>query len=364
MSEIAAKVSEPSRLSTLVRRRSRNLGLLIAIGGWVVLVSSKNEHFFTTDNARVIGLNMSVTAIAAIGTAILVITGNIDLSIGSNFAMAAIVAASLASDMPVPLAFVIAIAVAGVVGLCNGILCWKVPISPIVITLGSLALVRGIVLVYSHGAPVTDTPSDFTRFGRAVVHGIPMPIIVMVIAAVLAQLVLELTTIGRHCYAVGGNKQAAQAAGINVRRITIGAFIFGGLLVGLSGVLAASRFDAPDPTYGTGFELQVITGVLLGGVSFAGGEGSVFGAILGVLALSLIDAGLVALGIDPFYSDVVQGGLLILAVSFDQIAHVQRERYQKAMAMREQARALEEPHDRGKRLIRTLAVRRAAVRIH
>jgi ribose transport system permease protein len=155
---------------------------------------------------------------------------------------------------------------------------------------------------------------------------------------VLAQLVLELTTIGRHCYAVGGNRQAAQAAGINVRRITIGAFVVGGLLVGLSGVLAASRFDAPDPTYGTGFELQVITGVLLGGVSFAGGEGSVFGAMLGVLALSL------ALGIDPFYSDVVQGGLLILAVSFDQIAHVQRERYQKVMAMREQARMLEERH--------------------
>jgi ribose transport system permease protein len=335
-------IAEPSRLSNIIRRRSRNLGLLIAIGGWVVLVSLKNENFFTSSNARVIGLNMAVTAIAAVGTAILIITGNIDLSIGSNFALAAVVAATLASEMPVPLAFMVAIAVAGVVGLCNGILCWKVPISPIVITLGSLALVRGLVLVYTHGAPVTDTPSDFTRFGRAIVFGIPMPIIVMVIAAVLAQLVLELTTIGRHCYAVGGNKQAAQAAGINVRRITIGAFVVGGLLVGLSGVLAASRFDAPDPTYGTGFELQVITGVLLGGVSFAGGEGSIFGAMLGVLALSLIDAGLVALGIDPFYSDVVQGGLLILAVSFDQIAHVQRERYQKVMAMREQARMLEE----------------------
>ena len=210
------------------------------------------------------------------------------------------------------------------------------------ITLGSLALFRGIVLVKTHGAPVTDTSSDFTRFGRAIEFGVPMPIIVLVIVAFLASLVLGFTTIGRHCYAVGGNKQAAQAAGVNVRRIVIGGFIAGGLLVGLSGVLAASRFDTPDPTYGTGFELQVITGVLLGGVSFAGGEGSIFGAMLGVLSLSLIDAGLVSIGVDPFYSDVVQGGLLILAVSFDQIAHVQRERYQKAMAMREQARLLEE----------------------
>jgi ribose/xylose/arabinose/galactoside ABC-type transport system permease subunit len=342
MSQVAASIPEPSRFSGILRRRSRNLGLLIAIGGWVVLVSAKNSNFATTDNMRVIGLNMAVTAIAAVGTAILIITGNIDLSIGSNFAMAAILAASLSSDMPIPLAFVIAICVAGLVGLFNGILCWKVPISPIVITLGSLALIRGIVLVYSHGAPVTDTSAGFTRFGRALVWGVPMPIIVMVIVALLASLVLGVTTIGRHCYAVGGNKQAAQAAGVNVRRISIGCFIVGGLLVGLSGVLAASRFDTPDPTYGTGFELQVITGVLLGGVSFAGGEGSVFGAMLGVLALTLIDAGLVSIGIDPFYSDVVQGSLLILAVSFDQIAHVQRERYQKAMAMREQARVNEE----------------------
>jgi ribose/xylose/arabinose/galactoside ABC-type transport system permease subunit len=171
-----------------------------------------------------------------------------------------------------------------------------------------------------------------------------MPIIMMLIVVLVSAGVLGFTTIGRHLYAVGGNRQAAQAAGINVRRITIGAFIYGGLLAGLAGIIAASRFDAPDPTYGTGFELEVITGVLLGGVSFAGGEGSIFGAMLGVLALTLIDAGLVSLGIDPFYSDVVQGGLLILAVSFDQVAHVQRERYQKAMAMREQARALEERH--------------------
>ena len=347
MSNVAAVFTERVQLSGILRGKTRNLGLMIAIAAWVAFVSAKNPNFATVDNARVIGLNMAVTAIAAVGTAILVITGNIDLSIGSNFAMAAIFAAALSSDMPVPIAFLLAIGIAGLVGLFNGILCWKVPLSPIVITLGSLALFRGVVLVYTHGAPVTDTSSDFSDFGRALVYGVPMPIVVMLIVALLASIVLGFTTIGRHCYAVGGNKLAAQAAGVNVRRITIGAFVVGGLLVGLSGVLAASRFDAPDPTYGNGFELEVITGVLLGGVSFAGGEGSVFGAMLGVLALTLIDAGIVSIGIDPFYSDVVQGGLLILAVSFDQIAHVQRERYQKAMAMREQARHIEERRQEG-----------------
>jgi ribose/xylose/arabinose/galactoside ABC-type transport system permease subunit len=340
----AVDFAEPSRLANLLRGKGRNLGLVIALGIWVAAVSAQNENFATASNMRVIGLNMSITAIAAVGTAILVITGNIDLSIGSNFALAAIFAASFSTEMPVPIAFVLAIGIAGLVGLFNGILCWKVPISPIVITLGSLALIRGIVLVTTQGAPVSDTPSGFAHFGRAIVIGVPMPIVMMLIVIVVSAVVLGFTTIGRHCYAVGGSKPAAEAAGINTRRIVIGAFIWGGLLVGLAGVLAASRFDAPDPTYGVGFELEVITGVLLGGVSFAGGEGSIFGAMLGVLALTLIDAGLVSIGIDPYYSDVVQGGLLILAVSLDQVAHYQRERYQKAMAMREQARVLEERH--------------------
>lgn len=338
----AVALPEPSRLGDLLRGRGRNAGLLIALGVWVLVVSLKNDNFATVSNMRVIGLNMSITAIAAVGTAILIISGNIDLSIGSNLAMAAVFAASFSTEMPVPLGFLLAIAISGALGGFNGVLCWKVPISPIVITLGSLALFRGIVYVITEGQPVTDTSLGFTEFGRAVVVGVPMPIIVMLIVVLVSAVVLGFTTIGRHLYAVGGNKQAAQAAGINVRRITIGAFICGGLLAGLAGVIAASRFDAPDPTYGTGFELEVITGVLLGGVSFAGGEGSVLGAMIGVLALTLIDAGLVSLGIDPFYSDVVQGGLLILAVSFDQVAHFQRERYQKAMAMREQARAHEE----------------------
>jgi ribose/xylose/arabinose/galactoside ABC-type transport system permease subunit len=329
-------------LSALLRGKGRNLGLLVAIGVWFAVVTAKNSNFATIDNMRVIGLNMSVTAIAAIGTSILIISGNIDLSIGSIFALAAILAATFSTEMPVAIAFILAIVIAGLIALINGVLCWKVPASPIVITLGSLTLLRGVVLLITHGAPVSDTPSSFTGFGRAVVAGIPMPIIVMLSLALLSAILLGTTTTGRYCYAVGGSKQAAEAAGINVRRITIGAFVYGGLLTGLAGVVTASRFDAPDPTYGVGFELVVITGVLLGGVSFAGGEGSIIGGLLGVLALTLIDAGIVSLGINPYYSSVVQGGLLIIAVSLDQVAHVQRERYQKAMAMREQQRLLEE----------------------
>jgi ribose/xylose/arabinose/galactoside ABC-type transport system permease subunit len=169
-----------------------------------------------------------------------------------------------------------------------------------------------------------------------------MPVIVLAVLAVLFFVVLRWTTMGRHTYAVGGNREASEAAGLNVRLIHIAVYVFSGLLVGLAGILAASRFGSPDATYGVGFELVVITGVILGGVSFAGGEGGVIGAILGVMMLSLIDAGIVSLEVDAYYAEVVKGAILIIAVSADQFAHRQRERLQKAMAIREQARLAEE----------------------
>jgi ribose transport system permease protein len=330
------------RLGTLLRGKGRNLGLLVAIGVWVAIVAQHNSLFVSTSNLKVIGLNMAYAAIAGIGTAFLIIAGSIDLSIGSNFALAAVSAAMMAQVMPVPLAFICGILVAGAVGLINGVLTWKVPVSPIIITLGGLSLLHGLVLVITHGYGVTGVPDDFTTFGRSELWGIPTPVIVFVVAALLAAAFLSFTTIGRHIYAVGGSRTASKAAGLNVRAIHIGVFVFSGLLVGVAGVLAASRFGSPDATYGVGFELVVITGVILGGVSFSGGEGGVIGAMLGVAMLSLIDAGIVSLEVDAYYAEVVKGAILIIAVSADQFAQSQRERLQKAMAMREQARIEEE----------------------
>jgi ribose/xylose/arabinose/galactoside ABC-type transport system permease subunit len=285
---------------------------------------------------------MSYAAIAGIGTALLIIAGTIDLSIGSSFALAAVSSAMMAKVMPVGLAFLCGILVAGAVGLINGVLTWKVPVSPIIITLGGLSLLHGLVLVITHGYGVPDVPDSYTAFGRAEWFGIPMPVVIFVAAALLAAAVLHFTTVGRHVYAIGGSRAASAAAGINVRGIHVGVFVVGGLLVGLAGVLAGSRFGSPDATYGVGFELVVITGVILGGVSFAGGEGGVIGAMIGVAMLSVIDAGIVSLGVDAYYAEVVKGAILIIAVSADQFAQVQRERFQKTMAMREYARVLEE----------------------
>jgi ribose/xylose/arabinose/galactoside ABC-type transport system permease subunit len=331
-----------ARLGTLMRGKGRNVGLLLALTSWIAIVAWHNSLFVSTSNLKVIGLNMSYAAIAGIGTTFLIVTGSIDLSIGSNFALAAVSSAMMAKVMPVELAFLCGILVSGAVGLINGVLTWKVPVSPIIITLGGLSLLHGLVLVISHGYGVPGVPDDFTHFGRSEWFGVPMAVVVMVIVALLAAVVLYFTTIGRHCYAVGGSRAASAAAGLNVRLIHLSVFVFSGLLVGLAGILAASRFGQPDATYGVGFELVVITGVILGGVSFAGGEGGVIGALLGIAMLSVIDAGIVSLNVDAYYAEVVKGAILIIAVSADQFAQVQRERFQKVMAMREQARVEEE----------------------
>ena len=180
-------------------------------------------------------------------------------------------------------------------------------------------------------------PSSFTSFGNTTFLGIPLPVWITVAVALLGMIYLTFTKGGRHVYAVGGNREASEATGLNVRRIVIGAFIVSGLLVGLTGVLEASLYGVPDDTFGTGFELSVITGVLVGGVSFAGGSGGIGRAIIGCMLLQVVSGAIVSYGINPYWANVLTGGILIIAVSSDQIVQRQRTQYQKIMAMREAA---------------------------
>ena len=331
-----------SLLGRLPRGQVQAIGVLVALVGLIVATGLHSSLFFGVNNIKVQAENMSFIAIAGVGTAILIITGNVDLSIGSGLALTAVLSAMLATIMPVPLAFICAVLIGGAVGAINGIIVWNVSTSPIIITLGGLTLIRGLVVVITKGQAVTGMPASFTHFGNSTPLGIPMPVWVFLVVAFLAFLFLTFTTTGRHIYAIGGNKEAARAAGIRVRRITIGAFVVSGMLVGLTGVLQASLYGAPDDTFGNGFELQVITAVIVGGVSFAGGEGGILRAMLGCALLQVVSGSVVFFGIDPNWAYIITGSILILAVSTDQIVHRQRERYQKAMAMRDLARFNEE----------------------
>jgi ribose/xylose/arabinose/galactoside ABC-type transport system permease subunit len=250
--------------------------------------------------------------------------------------------AIFAKSMPVPLAFLLGTLVGGGVGALNGLVVWNVSTSPLIITLGGLTLIEGVVDLVTNGEAISGMPASFTNFGNSTPLGIPMPVWLFVIVGILGFIFLTFTRAGRHVYAIGGNKEASRAAGINVRRIVIGAFIFNGLLAGLAGVTEASLYGAPDNTFGVGFELQVITAVIVGGVSFTGGEGGIIRALLGAALVQTVGGSIVSFGINPSWSEVVTGAILIIAVSSDHIVHKQRERYQKAMAMREAAHVAEE----------------------
>jgi ribose transport system permease protein len=336
--EASVEAGARFRISAVIRTQVQTIGVTVAVVALFLVTGLHSPYFWQVNNVRVLAMNMSFIALAGVGTAILIVSGNIDLSIGSILGLTAVLAGIFAKSMPAPLAFICATGVGGLVGAANGLLVWNVSASPIIITLGSMTLLRGLTYVVTRGESITGLPQSFVHFANTQPLSVPTPVWFAAGAVLLGFLFLTFTKTGRHIYAIGGNREASRAAGIRVRRLVIGAFVVNGLLVGLAGALQASLYSAPDQTFGVGFELQVITAVIVGGVSFAGGEGGVVRAIIGVALLEVVSGAIVAFNIDPNYANVLTGAILIFAVSIDQIVQKNRERFQKAMAMRDQAR--------------------------
>jgi ribose transport system permease protein len=313
----------------------RNLGLLITVLVVLLLVSLVSPQFLSIGNLLVIALQVSFIGIAALGMACLIISGNVDLSIGSQYALCAVTAAMLAKTIPSPLAWIAGIALGAMLGLIDAFMVWRIRISPIVVTLGTLTIFRGIALRVTNGFAVRGVPQPFSTLGRVRWLNVPVPVWMLAGLAMLAHVALHSTKQGRHLFAFGGNPQAAEAAGIDGKRMVLTIFAANGALVGLSAVLAASRFGTAAPTFGVGFELDVIAAVILGGVAFTGGEGTIVGVLLAVILLGTINSGLISVGVDPHYAQIVKGAALVTAVTLDQLAHEQQERYRKKLAMLE-----------------------------
>ncbi len=313
------------------------MGLLITLVLALLLISLFSPQYLSIDNALVVALQVSFIGIASIGTAFLIISGNIDLSIGSQYALCAVLAALAAKELPAPMAWLAGILLGAILGLMNGLMVWRISISPIIVTLGTLTIFRGIALRVTNGFGVRGVPKAFSWLGQAKFLAIPSPVWTLIVLAVMAHLILQYTTQGRHLFAFGGNRQAAEAAGIDGRRLVLASFAVNGALVGLSAVLAASRFGTAAPTFGVGFELDVIAAVILGGVAFTGGEGSIIGVVLAVILLGVINSGLISTGIDPHYAQMVKGAALVVAVTLDQLAQEQQERHRKKLAFLERS---------------------------
>lgn len=311
----------------------RNLALVVVLACLFLLLAIDTEHYVTTQNLIDVALQMSSTGIAAIGMSYLVIAGTVDLSVGSIYGLAAVTAAMFSNSVGAPIAILGALAICAVVGLINGVLVLGIPVSPIVVTLGSLTLIRAVVVILTQGNVLSASPG-LGAFGSFQPLGVPISVWLLGLLGIGALIVLRTTIVGRQIYAIGGNRRAALAAGVRVRRILLGAFVFNAMMAGLAGLLFASRFATADPSYGTGFELTVLTAVILGGVAFTGGEGGIGGVVLAVTLLAVINSGLVALEVNEYWAGFVQGAALIVAIGLDQLAQMQRARSKRLAAMK------------------------------
>ncbi|OPX13340.1 ribose ABC transporter permease [Mycobacterium sp. AT1] len=275
-------------------------------------------NFLTTSNLTNIVTQSSIVGIAAVGATFIIITGGIDLSVGSNVALSGMVAATLVSSgLNGFIGVLVAIVVATAVGAFNGASVTALRLAPFIVTLAVLGMGRGLTLQISGGQSVYGLPTSFTWLGGGTVAGIPVPVIMTVVVFAVGYFVLSRTTFGHQVYAVGGNREAARLAGIRDRRVLFTVYAIAGLCAGIAAITLVGRLGSATPTAATGLELQVIAAVVIGGTSLFGGKGSLAGTFVGVLLIGVINNGLTLLDVSPFWVQFMQGLLIFLAVLLD-----------------------------------------------
>lgn len=285
--------------------------------------------FIQPENLINVVRQISAIGIIAIGMTFVIITLGIDLSVGSILALAAVVAASLAQvpsesmmypglNLPIIVAVVAGVGVGAAMGFANGFLISKFRIAPFIATLGMMSVARGLALIYSDGRPISNLEEPYDWIGQGYLFGVPTPIVIFLVVALLAHFLLNYTRFGRYVYAIGGNEQAARVSGIRIPRMTIVIYTLSGLLAGLSGVILSARIGSGNPQLGTGIELDAITAAVIGGTSFKGGIGTIWGTIVGAMIIGIINNGLNLLNVSPFMQMVVKGLIIILAIILDE----------------------------------------------
>ncbi|WP_328648514.1 ABC transporter permease [Amycolatopsis sp. NBC_00348] len=341
----ATKVAAPPRGPVTGDRQSwianvfkaRESGIVLALIVLVVFTATQNSRFLSGQSIRDILLGTAILAVLAVGQAVVIITRNIDLSVGSVLGLSAFAVGSLMRDnpgLPVLVAVLAGIVVGAVCGLLNGVLVRFGQVPALVVTLGTLYAFRGVSFFWAGGQQINadKLPQSFLDFGTASILGIPWLVLIAVVVLVLAGIVLRSYRAGRELYAMGSSPQAAKLAGIKVGRNTSAAFLVSGALAGLAGVLFAARFGTVDAAAGTGYELNVVAAAVVGGVAVFGGSGSVWGAGLGALLLTVIGSALAVLDINQFWQQAIVGALILLAIGADRLVAV---RVAKALKKRD-----------------------------
>lgn len=294
--------------------------IIMALAVYIVFVSCINGNFISSGNIFNILRSSGFALIAITGMTLILITAGLDLSVGSVLALGGVVSGMVAqSGAPVPVAILSGVLIGAAIGCINGYIIVKVGIPPLIVTLGMQYAARGLVSVITRGVPVYPLPKNFSAIEQVKLFGvIPTVVVVAISIAILFHVVLTRTPFGRAVYAVGGNEEAARISGINTKKTKFYVYLITSALAGLAGVFMAARLGSGEAAAGTGYELTVICGSIIGGTSVLGGTGTILGAILGGLFMEILTNSLTLMRISVYWQQLVVGTILILAVMLDQ----------------------------------------------
>ena len=297
------------------------LSLGVSFLALCIFFATRSEFFLTLANASNLARTLAVVGIASIGMTLVLVTGGVDISVGSVAALSGVLASLFWLEFGIPLALSTLLALLGgaLIGLINGLIITVLKINPLITTLATFSIVRGLAFVISEGQTNLLSDPAFNFIGRGSIIGIPFSLVVMALLYLLFGFVLRSTPFGRNLYAIGGSPEKSRLAGIDVNRHLLIAYTVCSFLAALAGIVIASQLATSAPRAATGLEFTVITAVVLGGTSLAGGKGTLVGTLVGVIILRVLDNGLVLMGVSSFYQEVARGVVLLVAVSFDQV---------------------------------------------
>lgn len=303
----------------------QSYGLILSLLLLCLALSLASDRFLTTSNLLNVLRQAAVNGIISVGMMMVILTRGIDLSVGSVLALSTVVSADLLlrSDLPLigslpPLgAIAVCVIIGGLLGAVNGLLISWLRIPPFIATLGMMTFARGAALFYTGGRPISglgNLGEGFRYLGSAVVFGIPVPVFVTIFVFIGAYILLNHTPLGRYIYSLGNNEQAAFLSGLPVKRVLIFVYVAAGALAAFAGVILTGRLNSAQPTAGVFFEFDAIAAVIVGGTSFTGGVGTVWGTLVGVLIIAVINNGLNLMDVSAFYQDIAKGLVIALAL--------------------------------------------------
>lgn len=308
-----------------------NLQPLIALVLMAVAMTMMSDHFATKDNLFNVARQISVNICISVGMTMVILTGGIDLSVGSILAFTGAVAAGLfkngleieGMNLFVGTTLFGAICIALVVGVFlgwfNGLMITKFKVPPFVATLAMLTIARGLTMLYTKGFPITQLGGQFNYIGTGWFLGMPMPVWISIVVISVSVFFMNKTRTGRYIYAIGGNERAAILSGVKVNKVKLFVYMIAGALAGIGGLLVTARLDSAQPNAGMGYELDSIAAVVIGGTSLSGGKGSIIGTVIGAGIIGVLNNGLVLLNVSPFWQQVIKGLVILLAVIIDKI---------------------------------------------